>query len=1087
MEILLQHKLRWGFRGFCMLMLAGLLLLPVLASAQDAQTVTGSVSDMSTGEPLPGVNISVAGTTIGTSSDAEGQFELNVPSLSDTLQFSFIGYAPLTVPLQGRSTVNVELEPTTISGEELVVVGYGTQQAQDLTGSVSVVDVDKMTQVPDAQVANQLQGQASGVTVIGSGQPGEEPQIRIRGINTFGNNEPLYVVDGVPTQNIKDLNSNDIESMQVLKDAASASIYGSRASNGVIVITTKKGRGDVTVEYGGYYGTQVPPSGNPWNILNSQEMAELTYQAIRNSGNDPSEHPQYGGGDTPVLPDYIDPPGLSEDQVNLDNYYIDPHYTDPGAPGSFYYITPANKQGTNYFDEIFDPAPVMNHDLSVSGGGDIGNYLFSFNYLDQQGTLQNQFMKRYTLRANTSFNISDNFRIGENISYSVSENPQVAALTEGSAIGFAYRQQPIIPVYDAMGNFAGTQADGLGNARNPVAIRHRTRNNEYSDGRLFGNVFSEIEFLDDRFLFRTSFGGEYFSGSGHSFTFPTYENAENSTVNQYNASSYFGYNYTWSNTLTYTQNFRDLHDVKVVIGNEVYKNKGQSLGGSNQGYFSFDPNFTNLDTGSGTQTNYSSRYEDSLFSLFGRADYNYDQRYLLSATIRRDGSSRFLNQQWGWFPSASVGWRLTNEEFFPEVSWLSDLKVRAGYGILGNQLNVDPNNPHTLYVGSQSWSYYPVAGGDGIQQGFQQSRIGNPDAKWEKNINTNIGVDAALFNNRLEITADYYIKEVKDLLYNPEVIGTAGTSASPPYVNVGNMRNSGIDASVGFFGDISENLQYTVDATFTTYSNTIEHIAQGVDYFDQEARRFGGSAIIRNAVGHPVSSFFGYDIVGFWDDQAEIDQANNGAPSGTYQERVGIGRFRYRDVNGDGEITPDDRTFLGNPNPDFTYGLNLGFNYKSFDVSMFFYGSQGNDIWNQVKWWTDFYPGFVGAKSKTALYDSWTPNNKDAKVAILEEDQTLSNNQVPNSYFVEDGSYLKLKNLQVGYSLPTSLLERVGVTNLRIYAQATNLFTATNYSGVDPEVGFYPGTGGGGSTNFGIDEGSYPSNRQFLLGINISY
>lgn len=1064
------------------------LFLSGTAVAQNASQVSGTVTDQTTDQPLPGVNISVQGTTTGTTTDAEGQFELSVPSLNDTLQFTFIGYASATVPIQGRTELAVQLEPTTISGEELVVVGYGTQREKDLTGSVSVVDVESMTTLPETQVANQLQGQASGVTVVSSGQPGEEPQVRIRGINTFGNNDPLYVVDGVPTQNISDLNSNDIASMQVLKDAAAASIYGSRASNGVIVITTKKGGGDVSVSYDGYYGYQVPPSGNPWDILNSQEMADLTYRAINNSGGNPGEHPQYGGGETPVLPDFIDPTAASEEQVDMSNYYVNPNYTDTDDLNSFYYITRANKEGTNWFDAIFDPAATMNHNVSVSGGGDIGNYLFSANYVDQQGILMEQFNKRYTLRANTDFNINDNIRIGENLSYSVSESPQVSSLTEGSAIGMAYRIQPIIPVHDVMGNFAGTQAQGLGNGENPVAYRYRTRNNESSNGRLFGNLFAEVDFWKDRLMFRTNFGGEYYSGSSHSFTYPEYENAENGTNNQYNADSYYGFNYTWSNTLTYQQDFNERHSVEVVAGIEAYKNKGQELGGANQGYFSFDPDFTNLNTGSGTQTNYSSRYENTLFSYFGRLDYSYDQRYLLSATMRRDGSSRFLNERWGWFPAASVGWRISNEEFFPETSWLSDLKIRAGYGVLGNQLNVDPNNPYTLFTGSQNYSYYPIGGGNSnIEEGFQQSRIGNPDAKWEKNINANIGLDASLFDGRLEVTADYYRKEVDDLLYNPELVGTAGTSAAPPFVNVGSMVNKGVDASVNTFGNIVEDLQYSLGVTFTTYDNEIVNIAQGVDYFEQEARRFGSSPLIRNAVGHPVSSFFGYDIVGFWDSQNEMQEANAEVEDGNYQDGMGVGRYRYRDVNGDGEITPDDRTFLGNPNPDFTYGLNIGFDYKNFDLNAFFYGSQGNDVWNQVKWWTDFYSGFVGAKSKTALYDSWTPENQDAKVPILEETQTLSNNQAPNSYFVEDASFLKLKNLQLGYSIPKSVLADVGISELRIYVQGSNLFTATNYSGVDPEVGFFPGDGGGGSTSFGIDEGSYPTARKFLIGINLTY
>jgi len=1083
-------RTRFIVYGIVLMGMSVLTLLPSeVAIAQNSSTVSGTVTDQATGDPLPGVNIVVLGTTVGTSSDADGEYKLNVPSLSDTLRFSFVGYTPVEVPIDGRTTINVQMEMATISAEQVVVVGYSTQKKEDLTGSVDVVNMEDLKKQPADQLAKQLQGQASGVSIVSSGQPGEAPSIRIRGINTFGNNEPLYVVDGVPTQNIDDLNSNDVASMQVLKDAAAASIYGSRASNGVIVITTKKGRGDVTVNYDASYGYQVPPGGNPWDILSPQEMANASWTAQENAGIDPS-HPQYGDGDSPVLPDFIDPPGASEGDVNLDNYNVTPFYTNPSQLGSFYYITRANKSGTNWFDEVFDPAPQMKHNLSVSGGGDIGNYLFSFNYLDQQGTLMEQYLKRYTVRANTEFQVSDDIRIGENLSYSLTDNPQFGTLDEGGPIGMSYREQPIIPVYDTGGNFAGTHAEGLGNPENPVAVANRTRNNEYSNNRLFGNVFAEVDLMDDHLTVRTSFGGELFGGSGHSFIYPQYENAENQTTNQYNASSYYGYNYTWTNTLTYKQTFQEKHNVKVVLGTEAFKNYGQNLGGSTQDYFSFDPNFTNLSTGSGTKTNYSYRYEDTLFSLIGRLDYNYADRYLFSGTLRRDGSSRFKNYKWGLFPAASIGWRITNEDFFPEIEWLTDLKIRAGYGVMGNQLNVDPNNPYSLFAPDPVSTYYAINGSNSNNQlGFSQSRIGNPDAKWEKNINTNVGIDATLFNGRLEVTADYYQKDVKDLLFNPSLPATAG-SADQPFVNVGNMTNNGFDASISTFGNFTEELQYNAKVTFTTYNNEIKKIAQGIDFFEQAYNRFGASGIVRNAVGHPVSSFYGYQVDGFWDDQAEMDAANADAPGGTYQDGMGVGRFRYQDTNGDGEITPEDRTFLGNPNPDFTYGFNFGINYKNFDFSMFWYGSQGNDIWNQVKWWTDFYGNFAGAKSKTMMYDSWTPDNPNASAPILEAASSFSSNEVQNSYYVEDGSYLRLKNIQVGYNIPSSILSRAGIQSLRVYVQAANLITITNYSGPDPEIGYNDNgsaEAGGSPTAFGIDEGAYPTQRQFLIGINLSY
>lgn len=1061
------------------LLLQSFIVSSVFAFQQQETDISGSVTDALTEEPIPGVNIVVKDTNKGTSTNLNGQFELSVSSLQDTLVFSFIGYQDQVVPIDGRNVIDVELEQETFSGEELVVVGYTTQERQNISGSVSSVDVEGLNQGTSGQITKQLQGRASGVSVLSSGQPGEEPDVRIRGINTFGNNSPLYIVDGVPTQSINSLNPNDIESMQVLKDASAASIYGSRAANGVIVVTTKSGQGDVAVEYSGYTGYSVPKSENVWNILNPQEMAELKWTAIRNSGGNPSPDPQYGDGADPVLPDYIRPAGEMIGDVDEENYFLNPEYKDAAALNTFNQIVRANKQGTDWYDEIFSPALSMNHNLSISGGGEIGNYIFTLNHFNQQGTLDRTFNQRTTIRVNTDFNISENFRVGENLAYSHSESPQVSALSEGSAIGMSYRQQPIVPVYDIAGNFAGSAGQQLGQAVNPVAQQYRTRNNQALNNRLFGNLFAEIDFVDNKLQLRSSFGGDIVSSTSKSFTFPTYENAENNSTNEFNQSGSKSYSFTWSNTLTYQDEFSDVHSLELIVGTEAFHNQGTNFGGSSQGYFSFDPDYTNLSTGSGDRTNFSNEYRDGLISLFGRVDYNYDSKYIISATLRRDGSSRFENNQWGTFPAGSIGWRISQEPFMQGIPWLSELRVRAGYGVMGNQLNVDPNNSYNLYVGDNNSSFYPIDGSNNnVQQGFEQSRIGNPNAKWEKNISGNLGIETILFGDRLEIVAEYYWKDVDDLLFDPSLVGTAGT-ATPPFVNVANMKNKGIDAMVTTVGNIGNNFNYNVGLTFTSYQNEIVKISEISEFFSQDSRRFGAD-IIRNEVGQPISSFYGYQIEGFFNSQSELDEANNSAPNGNYQTDADVGTFRYADINGDGQITAADRTFLGDPNPDFTYGLDIGLNYKRFDLSAFFYGSQGNDIWNQVKWWTDFYSNFSGAKSRAALYDSWTPENQDASLPLQTTGGGESTSAVPNSYFVEDGSYLRMKELVVGYTLPEDLIQKISASRLRIYLQASNLFTITGYSGIDPEIG-------GGNTNFGIDEGAYASMRQFLFGINLTF
>ena len=1069
-------------------------------------TVTGRVLDEK-GTGLPGATILVKGTAnVGTATDADGRFTLNVPDGKGTLVISSISYTTQEVAINNRTTLpDIQLASDVKSLNEVVVVGYGTQRKKDLTGAVSVVNVAELQQQPTAQITNQLQGRASGVTVLGSGQPGEAPQIRIRGLNTFGNNQPLYVVDGVPTQNINDINPNDVASMQVLKDAGSASIYGSRAANGVIIITTRRGTGKVKVQYDAYYGVQIPKSGNVWNLLNPQETAQLKFNALRNANpNAAINDPLYGSGTTPVLPDYIAPQGAKEGDPSVDpsRYNVNPNYTDAAQYNAFNRITRANKTGTDWFHEIFKTAPITSHNLAVSGGSPQGNYLFSFNYFNQQGTLINTYLKRYTIRSNSQYNIRENIRVGENIAFSVSDNPRVNALQEGSAIGMAFREQTIIPVYDIAGNYAGGYGQGLGNANNPVAVQQRTANNRGQNNRLFGNMYAEIDFLKD-FTARTSFGGEIYTGNFHSFTYPTYENQENTTTNSYTENTFNGSNWTWTNTIQYQHNFNNTHDLKVLVGTEAYQNQGRNIGGTTQNYLSFDPNTTNLSTGFGTPTNYSNNYRDALFSLIGRIDYSLKDKYLFGATVRRDGSSRFLTYQYGWFPAVSAGWRISQESFMSGLTWLNDLKIRGGYGVMGNQLNVDAANSFTTYGPDRTSSFYAINGSNQSNvAGVQRTRIGNPDARWEKNINANIGFDASLWKGKLDLTVDYYNKQVRDLLYTLELAGTAGLGTAPA-VNVAKMRNHGLDIAASSAINVTSDLKLTGTLTFTTYNNKIVSLADGVDYFDQEGRRFNGSYVVRNAVGHSIGQFFGYKTAGFWNSQEEINAANaqaqqtTGNTAAVYQSDVAVGRFRYADTNGDGQITEADRTFLGNPNPKFSYGFNLGATYKKFDFSIFFYGTQGNDIWNNVRWWTDFNANFQGAKSQTALYDSWTPDNHNAKAPIQETVGSFSSANVPNSYFVENGSYLRAKNAQLGYTLPANTLKKLGIERMRVYVQSANLFTITKYSGLDPEIGTTANTNNssGGSlnqsfsnsTSFGIDEGVYPNQRQFLFGLNVTF
>jgi TonB-dependent starch-binding outer membrane protein SusC len=1047
-------------------------------------TVTGVVTDASN-LPLPGVTVKLKGSTIAVSTDAQGKYNITIPDPNGVLVFTFLGFTTQEISVNGQTVINVKLAEESKSLNEVVVVGYATQKKKDLTGAVTVVNVQDMIKTPSGSVNELLQGQASGVTITGSGQPGQEPDIHIRGINTFGDNTPLYVVDGLPTGDVSTINPNDIENLQVLKDAGAASIYGSRASNGVIIITTKKGTGKVKIQYDAYYGTQVPKGGNVWHTLNPQETANLRLEAEKNSGQTDISDQQYGNGPTYVLPDYIIPADAHNGDPSVDPalYYINPNYTDPNDYNNFYRIVKANKTGTDWFHEIFKTAPIQSHNVSLSAGNDQGSYLFSVNYFNQQGTLINTYEKRYTIRSNSQYNVSKHFRVGENLSYSVVDNPQTSINNPDGVIAHAFREQPIIPVYDIMGNYAGGDGPDLGDAANPVAIQQRTRNDKTLGYRLFGNAYVELDLVKYLTL-RTSFGGDLGSSTTHSFQYPTYENAENSLVNQYNAGSSSNYDYTWTNTLSYHQTFGK-HDLKVLVGTEANQNGGSGVSGSRQGYFSFDPNYVSLETGTASTASNSSYHTAarSLFSYIGRADYAYNDKYLLSATIRRDGSTAFISQ-YGWFPAVSAGWRISQEGFMKNLSWITDLKLRGGYGVMGNQTNITTANQFTQFSSSIGQSYYGI-GGTNIVPGFYQNFLGNPSAKWEKDINSNIGIDATLFHDMLSFTVDYYRKDIRDLLFAAELPGTAGDPGAPA-VNIGRMKDNGIDASVT--GNFKINHDFKINATlsFTTYNNKILKVNTDATYFDDDFGRRVGTNLVRNQVGNSVGEFFGYKVIGFWNTQAEIDAANakaqkaTGDPNAVYETDIGLGRFKYADVNGDGQITDADRTFLGNPNPKFSSGLNLGFTYKNFDFNIFLYGVFGNKIWNNVNYWRDFYSSYETAKSYTALYDSWTPTHMNAKAPIQEVNSYFSTNATANSYFIENGSYLRAKNTVIGYSFAPASLKKMGIQKLRVYVSAANLFTITGYSGVDPEL---PGAS---TTDFGVDEGTYPSSRTFLIGVNLS-
>lgn len=1038
------------------------------------KNVTGKVTTK-TNQPLQGATVQVKGSTTVTITNAEGMFNIRVPNNRSTLVVSVIGYEVMEVPVGSQSDVSVSLAEATSELSEVLVTGYSAQRKKDITGAVSVVKVADLLTVPQGRVEQQLQGRASGVTVTGSGQPGQGASVRIRGFGSLSGNDPLYIVDGVPLTNLGDLNGNDIETIQVLKDAAAASQYGSRASNGVIIVTTKKGKaGQIKVTYDAYYGTQT--RGKGFDMLDPQGIADLTWLALRNSGQltggNPS-HPQYGNGPSPVLPDFL--LAGSQSGVKAGDPAADPskYFFNSADPRNSYLIHAANKTGTNWYNEVFSGAPLMNHNVGLSGGSDKSRFYLGINYFDQKGTVMNTFYKRYTIRANSEFTIKDKVRIGQNMQLSYSNNIMIGNQSEGNEISLAYRIQPIVPVYDIQGRFAGQRGAGLGNALNPVAFRQRAKDNRSNDYKIIGNVYMEADILR-HFTLRTSFGGEQFMNNYYWFGFKTYENSENNSTNQYNEGSSQSRSWTWTNQVSYKNTFNDKHSVSAVAGIESIDSWGRFMAGKRLDYFVDDPNFRSLNTGSGVQTNEGGPYaRRRLFSLFAKAAYAFNDKYLLDASIRRDGSSVFgANQRYGIFPAVSAGWRISSEDFMKSSKWVNDLKIRASWGQMGNQ-NINPDNAFSTFGGSLGSSFYDLGGtSNSALQGFRQFRIGNPDGKWETNTTANIGFDGTFMNGRLEVVFDLYSKKTKDLLFVAPLISTTQGTAAPPAVNIASMENKGVDLGINYKGSVARSkLSYTLAGTFTTYTNKITALAEGVDFFNAGGSRIGDFA--RNAIGRSVSAFYGYKVIGFFADAADVTKSPT-------QRDAAPGRYKYADINGDNNIDDKDRDFIGNPNPKFTYGLNVSLQYSNFDLSGFFYGVAGKDVINYTSWWTDYYASFQGGKSKAALYDAWTPANKNARLPIVENSSNFSNQQVPNSGLLENGSYLRLKTLMLGYTLNKKSLGNTGIEKLRIYIQAANLFTVTKYRGLDPEFI-------GGDTAFGIDYGNYPNQKQFLVGVNVAF
>ncbi|WP_235295835.1 SusC/RagA family TonB-linked outer membrane protein [Portibacter marinus] len=1035
------------------------LLIGQLVVAQN-RTVSGQITDAD-GLGLPGVSIIEVGTNNGTITDIDGNYSISVED-GASLQYSYIGYATETVLVGDQSTIDVVMVGDAKVLDEVVVTGYSSQSKKNITGAVSSVEVEEITDLPVNSAEQALQGRAAGVNVTSSGQPGSGTSVRIRGYGTIGNNEPLYIIDGVPSKRgIGDINPNDIKSIQVLKDASAASIYGARAGNGVVIVTTKNGSVDgkskITVDLN--YGLQ--SVSNLPELMNPQQLADYIWELQKNAGLTPS-HGQYGNGATPVIPDFIN--------------------GDPNQPYDRLSnaITPAAKgEGTDYFDEVFRTSPITNANISASGGNQSGQYGISLGYLNQQGTVIHTNYERWNLRANTLFRIRDNIRVGENFNLTYGDRVGLPGGVNGSgnAISNAFRSPSIIPIYDVENNFAGSKGGELTNAANPVAVLFRSKDNNTTNLRALGGAFIEVDFIEG-LTAKSSLNINFDNWENKSFAFPNPEDIEgNPTGTRLSVDQGRSEEWTWYNTLNYDKSF-GIHNLNVLVGTEAINSKYDQFGASRSTFFSTDIDYWQLNAGEEGIGNYGFGSERALFSVFGRVNYNFAGRYLLGATVRRDGSSRFgPSNRYAVFPAFNVGWRISDEPFLRNNSYIADLKLRAGWGQTGND-EIGDYRYSPAFATSLASSAYAIGGSNSsVISGFHQTVSANPNVKWETTTSLNVGLDATLTNG-FSMSLDWYDRLTTDLLIQKPLPSTAGITAFP-FENVGSVRNTGVDLALNYDKAINTDMSFNASIVFGTYRNEVTDLGgENVNILGGQVRE-SQTAITQE--GLPLAAFYGLQTDGIFQNQAEVD-------AHAEQPGAGVGRVRYVDQNDDGVITLDgDRVVIGNPHPDFTYGINLGFNYKKFSVTLFANGVQGNDLYNANKYFTHFN-SFQGNRSTDLLNSFGYPGvtNPDPELPLVSlEAPALEYGST--SFFIEDGSYFRIKNLQLGYTIDDSLIGSLDDGSIRVFVQGTNLLTFTEYTGLDPEVGIANFYNGGGDLSIGLDSGFYPVNRTFTVGFSATF
>ncbi|MEP6466345.1 MAG: TonB-dependent receptor [Parafilimonas sp.] len=1057
------------------LLLFVVLLMALSASAQNAIEIKGKVTD-DKGVPLYGASVILKGSKTGTVTNNSGEYSFSINN-AGTLIFSYAGYTNKEVAVTNTQEVNVSLSLNNSSLNDVIVTGYSKQSKRDVTGAVSTINSDVISKTPVSDVGQILQGRVAGVSVDDQGGPGSSAVVRIRGFGTLGDNDPLYVIDGVQMRGSNNLiNTNDIETITVLKDPSLTSLYGAEGSNGVIVITTKSGKiGAPKLEYNTYIGTQYPikyPS-----MLSPQQYADAYWNYLSNSGLQQTDL-FYGSGNKPVLPDYIiETPSGAPTVIHPGDPAPDPSLYDPYS----YRILKTNKSGTDWFKEIFQPGFTQSHQLSLSGATDKSNYALSFNYLDDRGVVLKTYFKRYSVRVNTDFKVKPWLRIGENMEFSYSEGGSIANHSNNNVITDLYERSPLIPVYDVAGNYSGPKGLPVGvldlqpGGNNPVLgqVNGRETNHGFNSG-IFGSAYLDIEPIKG-LVAESKIGIQLYPYQYHYFqdTFP--QNVYSGAYNSFSEGGGYSLDWRWTNKLSYDFTIHHIHKISAFIAYEARRFTSRFNGATtpNLPYTLLSYQYltsgvpidsiglVNMVSGGGdVQTNQS---------VFGNINYSLLDRYLFSVVLRRDGSSKFGQfNRYGTFPSASVGWRLSEEKFMQKFSWINDLKIRGAYGTNGNDA-IPSGLTVNQYSSDTYTSSYDLGGNNSsASTGFGLYQIGNPYLEWEVNKTTNIGFDATLFNRKFTASFNWFNRITDHLLYTPPFTGLEG-DALVPYQNVLKFSNKGVELELGYTS-AKHVVSYDMNFNIATYRNKVLYISNDTSAFIQ-GDGFGSTHVIlnRSKVGLPVASFFGYVQEGIF--QTTKDVQDHATETGIDKDNpeTGLGHFKFKDINNDGVINEQDRTYIGSPHPKFTFGYNLNLYYKNFDLNLFIEGVSGNKIFNYWRAYTT-WPGALGAGSN----DTWSSTNTKASLPVWES--SGANDAAASTFFIENGSYARIKSLQVGYTFPTSKT----FSKLRIYAQAFNLATFTKYSGIDPEIS----TGDPGSVGDDLG-GNYPIAVKVLFGINI--